>query len=275
VLSTTYADSKGLGIGKSLTLDGKTFHVVGLATAPLGGSASNVYVDLPTLQNLANFKGRVNTMQVEATTGSTVTKVQREVKSALTGAQVTTASDLANRIGGSLKDARNLSTTLGVALEVVGLLAAVLIALLLTLSSVAKRTREIGTLKAIGWSQPLVVRQISLEALTQGIAGGVIGAVIGIIAAAVVTALHITLQATVSTPAQAASPFGFGRFGAGRFGQSASAAVSSSVHITAPVDGTLILVAIGLAALAGLLAGAVGGLRAARLRPALALRTIE
>ena len=40
--------------------------------------------------------------------------------------------------------------------------------MLLTLSSVAKRTKELGTLKAIGWPQSKVVRQVSGESLVQG-----------------------------------------------------------------------------------------------------------
>jgi ABC-type antimicrobial peptide transport system permease subunit len=277
VLSTSYADTNNLKVGKTITLDGKKFTIIGLATAPLGGSASDVYVELPTLQKLAGDKGVVNTMAVEATTGSAVTTVQNEVKKTLSGAQVTTAAALASRIGGSLKDAKNLSTTLGVALEIVGLLAAVLIALLLTLSSVAKRTREIGTLKAIGWSQALVVRQISFEALVQGLLGGIAGAILGFIAAAVVTAMRIPLQATIA-PAESSIPFGFGRFGGGGpFGQAgqAASAASTTVHINAPVDTALILIAVALAALAGLIAGAIGGMRAGALRPASALRTVE
>jgi putative ABC transport system permease protein len=276
VLSTSYADTNNLTVGKTITLDGKKFTIIGLATAPLGGSASDVYVELPTLQKLAGDKGVVNTMAVEATTGSAVTTVQNEVKTTLSGAQVTTAAALASRIGGSLKDAKNLSTTLGVALEIVGLLAAVLIALLLTLSSVAKRTREIGTLKAIGWSQALVVRQISFEALVQGLLGGIAGAILGFIAAAAITAMRIPLQATIA-PAASSTPFGFGRFGGGPFGQAgqAASAASTTVHINAPVDMALILIAVALAALAGLIAGAIGGMRAGALRPASALRTVE
>jgi len=47
------------------------------------------------------------------------------------------------------------------------------------------------------------------------------------------------------------------------------------VAIGAPVDPSLLALAIALAIAGGLLAGAVGGLRAARLRPADALRHID
>jgi ABC-type lipoprotein release transport system permease subunit len=44
------------------------------------------------------------------------------------------------------------------------------------------------------------------------------------------------------------------------------------VALDAPVDARLIALAVGLALLGGLVAGSAGGLRAARLRPADALR---
>jgi ABC-type antimicrobial peptide transport system permease subunit len=50
---------------------------------------------------------------------------------------------------------------------------------------------------------------------------------------------------------------------------------STEVALDAPVSITLILGAVGLALLGGLVAGAVGSLRAARLRPADALRHID
>ena len=54
--------------------------------------------------------------------------------------------------------------------------------MLLTLSSIGKRVREIGTLKALGWTQRRVVRQVVGETLAQGVAGGVIGVVLGVLA---------------------------------------------------------------------------------------------
>ena len=60
----------------------------------------------------------------------------------------------------------------------------------------------------------------------------------------------------------------------GPFGQGQVTSGSTDVVLGAPVDLTLLLIAIGLAVLGGLLAGGAGGLRAARLRPADALRSI-
>jgi ABC-type antimicrobial peptide transport system permease subunit len=141
--------------------------------------------------------------------------------------------------------------------------------MLLTLSSVAKRTKELGTLKAIGWPQSKVVRQVSGESLVQGALGGVVGAVLGIGAAALVSALGLTLKASVASAGGGGGPFG------GAFGQGQVVSGTTDVVLKAPVSFGLVVLAIALSIVAGLLAGSVGGLRAARLRPAEALRNLD
>lgn len=270
VLGIGYARRSNLGIGDTVTLGGTKLTVVGLAQTPLGGQAADVYTKLSQLQKLSNRAGRVNTVYVRAARAGQVSGVSRAIRAGLAGASVTTAQDLADRVSGSLVDAKNLTAKLGTVLEVVGLLGAVLIASLLALASVAKRVRELGTLKAIGWSRGLVVRQVAGESLLQGLLGGLLGIVVGIGAATLIAALAPSLQATV---AQAATPAaGHG----GGFGQGAALATgSANVPLTAPVSVSLLAVAVGLAVAGGLLAGAAGGFRAARLRPAAALRHID
>ena len=149
-------------------------------------------------------------------------------------------------------------------------LTAFLIASLLTLSSVTKRVREFGTLKALGWSQRLVVRQVTGESLIGELLGGALGVVLGVIGALIVGAFAPSLEATVASGATEGGPRIIGPFGQGAVEQTAT-----EVALEAPVSVPLILAAVGLALLGGLIAGAVGSLRAARLRPADALRHID
>lgn len=87
-----------------------------------------------------------------------------------------------------------------------------------------------------------------------------------------------TLKATVPGAATTSQGGAGGRFGGGGgpfgLGQAQVTSGSTLVKITTSTDARLIVAAIGLAVLGGLVAGAVGGFRAARLRPAAALRTV-
>ncbi len=269
ILDESYASRKNLGLGDVVRLGAKRFTVVGIAKTPLGGQASDVYVKLSQLQALADRKGRVNTAYVRAASADDVAAVATAIEKTVDGASVTTAADLADRVSGTLVDARNLARSLGTALMIVALLSAFLIASLLTLSSVTKRVRELGTLKALGWSQRLVVRQVTGESVIQGLLGGVVGIVVGVAGALAIGAFGPTLEATVGSAAEQGPRF------LGPFGQGAIDAASTDVTLDAPVSPTIALWAVGLALLGGLVAGVVGGLRASRLRPADALRHID
>lgn len=270
ILNEGYASREGLALGDEVTLGGKTFTVVGIAETPLGGQASDIYVKLGQLQALSDREGRVNAVYVRAESTDDVAAVAAAIERTLDGASVTTAEDLAERVSGTLVDAKNLAGSLGTALAVVGLLSAFLIASLLTLSSVTKRIRELGTLKALGWPQRLVVRQVTGESLLQGLLGGAVGVVLGIGGALAVGALVPSLEATFAPDEAGGGP----RF-IGPFGQGAVDTSATEVALDAPVSLTLVAGAIGLALVGGLVAGAVGSLRAARLRPADALRHID
>jgi ABC-type antimicrobial peptide transport system permease subunit len=267
ILNVSYAERKGLKVGGTMWVGGKKFTIIGLATTPLGGEASDVYIKLTQLQAISGRVGRVNTVYVRADSAGNVNSVATSIQKSFTGSSVTTAKNLASRVSGSLIDAKNLTSKLGTALEVVALVAAILIASLLTLSSVAKRIRELGTLKALGWPQRFVVRQVTGESLLQGLLGGVFGAVIGVLGALVIGALGLTLTATVVSVAGG----GFGPFGQG----AVNTGGSTTLKLTAPISIGLIGLAIALAVAGGLISGAIGGLRAARLRPADALRNLD
>jgi len=270
ILNESYASREDLGLGGTVKLGGTSFEVVGIAKTPLGGQSSDVYVKLGQLQKLSDRVGRVNTVYVRAASADDVDAVATAIESEFDGASVTTASDLAARVSGTLVDARSLARSLGTALAIVGLLAAFLIASLLTLSSVTKRVRELGTLKALGWSQRLVVRQVTGESIVQGILGGLVGVVLGVAGAVAISAFGPTLHATVGAAVDQGP-----RFIGGPFGQGAVDSTASDVSLDAPVSAITVLYAVGLALLGGLVAGAVGSLRASRLRPADALRHID
>src|SRR5205823_14802748 len=148
---------------------------------------ADVYFPLGTMQQLADKSGRVSMGPVKAKDAGSVDKVAGEIRKMLPGAQVVTTKALADQVTGSLKDAKNLADRLGGVLAVIVLAAAFAIAVLLTLSSVAQRVREIGTLRAIGCGRGMVVRQLLLETMGIGLLGGIVGPGVGLGALAAVS----------------------------------------------------------------------------------------
>jgi putative ABC transport system permease protein len=271
VVSSSYAASEDVAVGDTVDVGKSELEVVGVVEAPIGGDASDIYMDLGRLQELSDREGRVNGVDVRASDVDSVDSVAAAIEAEFDGAEVTTASELSDSVSGSLVDAKNLSDTLGKALAGVSLVGAFAIAGLLTLSAVNKRTREIGTLKAIGWRRSRVVSQITGESVASGLIGGGVGALLGVGAAALIGSLGISLEATAE--AAATGPQIVGPPGAP--GSPMAEAAATTVTLGAPVDPVLIAIAIGLAVLGGLFAGAVGGTRAARMRPAEALGSVE
>jgi len=269
MLSESYASANKLVVGSTITLKSTSFKVVGIVQPPLGGQAADIYVPLSDLQTVSGQPGQVNIVMARADTASQVPTVSSAISNAVPATSVSDASDLAKQVAGSLVDSGNLIKRLGLVLAIVGLAAAFLIAIFLTLSSVAKRTRELGTLKAIGWAPRLVVRQIVGETVTQGVLGGVIGIGLGIVAAAVLGAFAPSLTAR---PVDTGGPGRGGfAFGAGRF---AASQATQAVRLTAPISPTWLVIAGVLAVVGGLVAGLIGAMRAARLRPADAMRDV-
>lgn len=266
MISDGYADTNKLKTGSTIKLKDSSYKVVGMVKAPLGGNEADIYTTLSDLQTLSDRKDESNVLLARTDDASKVTGVSSEIEKDVAGSNVSDASDLAQQVAGSLVDSGNLIRRLGLVLAVVGIVASFLIAALLTLASVAKRTRELGTLKAIGWRPRLVVRQIVAESAAQGVIGGIIGVVLGIGAAAMLGTFAPSLTAR-----SVGGGGGPGVFGLGRLGDQAAA---ETVRLTAPVSIEIILLAAGLAILGGLVAGAIGSMRAARLRPADAMREV-
>ncbi|WP_120338323.1 ABC transporter permease [Cryobacterium soli] len=272
VLDASYATTAELVVGDTVAIAGTDFTVVGLVSASSAdaATASNVYIPLDVAQSLSGLDGQVTDVYVQAASSTDIDQIQTDIETALPDATVQTQSDLASSVSGSLSSASDLVKNLGLWLSLIVLAAAFLIAILFTISGVTRRTREFGTLKAIGWSNGRIVRQVAGESLVQGLIGGIVGIAIGLIGIFVINLVAPTL--TAGAAATEAGPMGMP--GGGGFGQQAAEAATSDIVLQVPVTLSVILIAVGLAVLGGLLAGAIGGWRASRLRPAEALRSI-
>ncbi|MDY0913929.1 ABC transporter permease [Rathayibacter festucae] len=276
VVDSSYATTAALSVGSTVDIGGTDFSVIGIVTTDStdASTASDTYIPLDVAQTLSGQAGLISSVYVQAASSEDISSIQTALQTALPDATVSTQADLASSVSGSLSTAGSLVANLGTWLSLLVLAAAFLIAILFTVSGVTRRTREFGTLKAIGWSNGAIVRQVAGESVVQGLIGGAAGIVLGLVGVAIVNLIAPTLSGTsASTSAMGAGGPGGGGFGGGGPG-AAQTAAATEVALSLPVTVPVILLAVGLAVLGGLLAGALGGWRASRLRPAAALRSV-
>ncbi|MQY03040.1 ABC transporter permease [Actinomadura macrotermitis] len=276
VVDSAWAAANKVKVGSVLVLANKRFTVIGLAGQ--GQNAPNIYVPLGPAQALSSFQsmktlaGRVTTIYVKAANGAALDSVQKNVTRLVPGATVTSSSNLAGAVSGSLASAAGLAKDLGRWLAIASMAAAFLMASLLTLAAVTRRVREFGTLKAIGWRSRQIVLQLMGEALITGIIGAALGVALGFAGSALVEWLAPELRATVAENPGSAPPEVSTISGGGVNTRVAPGSTHTvAVHLTAPMTLSAILLAVLLAIAGGLVAGSFGGWRAARLRPAEAL----
>ncbi|QNS04450.1 ABC transporter permease [Streptomyces xanthii] len=275
VADASYAKEKKLAVHDTVTVKGTKYKVIGIATPDSADAAANLYLPLKQAQTLADAKNKVTTVYVKATDSQRIDAVKSAIQKNVPGTTVTTSADLASTVSGSLSTASDLASNVGRWLSIAVLVAAFLVAGLLTSSAVSRRVREFGTLKALGWKSGRVTRQVVGEAVVNGLIGGALGIAVGLAGAYAVTAISPTLTAELGAGGggSAGGPGGFG--GGGGMMRASGAGKSLDIALSAPVSATTIALAVGLAVAGGLVAGAFGGWRASRLRPADALRRVE
>jgi putative ABC transport system permease protein len=281
VVDSGYATANKLTVGSTVTIAHIAFKVVGIVDQPQGGGAADVYIPLGRAQALAatpqipSSVGKVDVIYVAAASGAAVPAVQQEIAKLLPGATVTTASSLASDVTGSLASASSLISDLGRWLAGAVLVAAFVVASLLSAAAVNRRVREIGTLKAFGWRKRRIVAQIMGESAVIGIVGAALGTAVGFAGAALIEALAPGLAATVSSNPGSAPAENVTLGASGSHTSIAQGAQQTvPVHLSAPVTLGAIGLAVLLALLGAIIAGSFGAWRAARLRPAQAMTSV-
>jgi len=226
-------------VGDTLEIQGSPFTVCGVYHADSALEGDAVIMPLDQIQKLGSLQSKVSTFHVRlkpAPKGVAwdeyVKQTQSQIEAALPGLRAVPAAERASN--NQLVQLARASTwgTSAIAL-IIGILG---IANTMAMS-VFERTREIGILRALGWKRLQVLALIQLEAATLGLGGGVLGIVLGWSALRLLSALPQT-----------------------------ASIVSASVPLL------LLLEALGIAVMAGLVAGALPALRASKLSPVEALR---
>lgn len=225
--------------GDTLDIQGTPFKVTAIYHGDSTLEAAAVIMPLDQLQQLSGMEGKVSTIDLRlrpAPAGEAPEKylkrAQAEIQAALPGARAVPAAERAND-----NQFVKLAQASAWGTSLLALLIGILGIANTMAMSVFERTREIGILRALGWKRWQVLAHIEIEAVLLGLGGGFLGIALG----------WGALRALAALP-QTASFF------------------------EATLHWPLLAKAVGIAILAGLIAGALPAWRAGRLSPVDALR---
>jgi putative ABC transport system permease protein len=275
LMSLNLTDYFGVGVGDKVEINGGSFTVVGVysSTTDQGLTGTRTaYMNLTDAQTITDEIGNVSRLDLYAKDASYVDGIAEVIKAAYSDLTVTTIKDrltsLENEQTRYTETLNSAESTLGqtqtVATQeiIVAIVATSLIVLFVMLYTVRERTREIGILKAIGFSNWNIMSQFMLEGILISLIAGVVGVAIGSVGASFLSSVllpHISLFSGSSGSFQPS----FGSTNLGTTGsETASVALSPE----------LVLLAFGVAVLLGALGSLYPAWRASRTSPMEALR---
>ncbi|MEO3472216.1 ABC transporter permease [Roseomonas sp. CAU 1739] len=199
VLGDAIAESLGVGPGAMIDLHEDRFEVVGVARWASRMNRGMALMPLEELQAITFRPGQVTGFHIRLAPGASQRR-RAEIRAALAEVGPVLVSDAAE----VMDHDRNLAVLNAVsfAVSLIALALGGLNVLSTQLMSVQERTREIGMISAIGWSDGRLLSLIVLEGMMLGVMGCLLGLVIGVAASGLFESIptigrFVTFQPTV------------------------------------------------------------------------------
>ena len=191
LVEQAYARQFGIGLNDTISVADKKFPVVGFVDASRAAkiAVANVYLPLKEAEDLATSSkelqsvspyapGDVNLLFIKADQ-ERITDLASEMKGVLGNKATVATPDSFLKLLGNLFA---LSDKFTLVASLVAIIVAVLIAFKTMAGNIAERAREIGVLKAVGWTNRNVVSQLMTESVVQCFMAGILGLLIALVA---------------------------------------------------------------------------------------------
>ncbi len=191
LVEQAYARQFGIKLNDTVSVADKKFPVVGFVDASRAAkiAIANIYLPITEAQDLAVSSkqlqsvspyapGDVNLLFIKADQEK-ITGLASEMKGILGNKATVATPDSFLKLLGSLFA---LSDKFTLVASLIAIIIAVLIAFKTMAGNIAERAREIGVLKAVGWTNRNVVSQLMSESVIQCFMAGVLGLLIALVA---------------------------------------------------------------------------------------------
>jgi len=178
------------GVGDTIRIGSEPYRVAGVFHTGVVFNDGAIIVSLPRLQQLANKKGQATTFQLYLADDADPYALAERMEARFPEWAVVADVNQYDKVDHGLAMADSLVW----AVSFVALVVGSLIVTNTMWMSVLERTREIGVLRAVGWSPGGIVRLIVLEAVGVGVLGLAVGCVLGVVLAETTALMPVTQQ---------------------------------------------------------------------------------
>jgi ABC-type antimicrobial peptide transport system permease subunit len=284
VIEKHYAKFQHKKLGDTLEINGRPFSAVGLLEIREGSqiASANIYLSLQDAQGLLNsevspagiilksnpaiggtpeqrgiISNGVNIVYLRLKNPSHLSQVKTSIARQLNGVSVASSDSSLELMGGVSK----ISDQFSFIVSLIALGGAIFLIVKAMLSNLVERSREIGILKAVGWTERDVQKQLIGEVFLQSLLGGVFGILMGYFFSYLLGFLSIP----VSTPWELNLLPAFAKD---------TAAAAQTVRLPVSISAGLTAISLALSLAAGGMASYVMGKRTARMKPAEILRQL-
>jgi putative ABC transport system permease protein len=283
VIEKHYAKFQHKKMGDTLEINSRPFIVVGLLEIKEGSqiASANIYLPLRDAQGLLGVESNgvnpvrnssgvsnpaveqrgiisngVNIVYLRLKNPSLLSQVKTNIGRQLNGVSVSSSDSSLELMGGVSK----ISDQFSFITSLIALGGAVFLIIKAMLSNLVERSREIGILKAVGWTEKDVQKQLMGEVFLQSLAGGVFGIMMGYFFSYLLGFLSIPVATSWELnllPAFAKAE-----------------AATQNVRLPVSISAWLAAISLALSITAGGLASYVMGRRTARMKPVDILRQL-
>lgn len=178
ILGSRAADDSGLSVGDTITVERTSFRIAGIYDTGALYEDSGAMVPLSVAQAMASKTGVVTAVFIKVEAGTDSDELARQIEEEFPNLATIASVDDYSKVdqGVEFLDAANLAiSVLAVGIGAIGVMNTMIM-------SVFERTREIGILRAVGWSGNRILRMIIGESLLLCLIATVVGTGLGVLA---------------------------------------------------------------------------------------------
>ena len=176
IMGQNAAQSLNKTIGDTISISNQTFKIVGIYETGNFQEDRGIVLSLNELQNITGKTGQVSLILVKATNGTDANALAKTIQQNYPGLTTSTSLSGHNRMNNGLEVINSGAW----AVSLLAILVGGIVVIVTMMKAVGERTREIGVLRAIGWTQKRILAMIIGESLVISLIAIVVGLAVGI-----------------------------------------------------------------------------------------------